>query len=177
MERITLKADTDLLRAILANDPELRVEISKAVLNNIRDDIVQANLVAKIKHNIEQLSYGDAAFLSPESEKGSFHALMKKFVLAAAERDLPAILEDVFEKKAAKAISTKIILALAEVDKRINDRVDEILLEKKLANSLDSPGCNAMKAAIAEIAETLQVDAADAAEALKIARKHILGQS
>lgn len=107
---------------------------------------------------------------------------MKKFVREVAERDLPAILEEIFEKKAAKAVSTKITLALREVDEKLNDRIDEILLERTLSkadsvNSLGAPGCNAIRAAIAEIAEKLEIEAADAAEAFKIASKHILKRS
>lgn len=98
MKSVTLKADTALLRALVESDPELKLQISAAVLKNISDDAVAIQVQERLQATLDEMSKTYAAWEHHRSavlknpwRSTAFHNLLKKMVsdqIAVATEEL-----------------------------------------------------------------------------------------
>lgn len=96
MKSVTLKADTALLRALVEADPELKLQISAAVLKNISDDAVAVQVMERIKATLEEMAKASDGWIPSQHmanpwRSNAFHKLLQKLVseqIAVATEEL-----------------------------------------------------------------------------------------
>lgn len=139
MKAVVLKADTNLLRALIEADPELKLQIGAAVLKNVSDDAVKIQVMERLKVTLEEMSKARDGWISSEHmsnpwRSNAFHKLLKKLVfaqIAEATEELVVqavtpVIEKVFESQ------------LPEFQKRIDAMIDAALSPEHLKKRLEA---------------------------------------
>lgn len=139
MKPIVLKADTALLRALVESDPELKLQISSAVLKNVSDDICKAAVLEKLKAQLDQLANFAAGWNRNSTMMNPFHNsplhdLLKKLINAQIEQateeliiqSVTPVIQKVFEAK------------LPEFQKQLDEMIEASLSPEHLKKRLEA---------------------------------------
>lgn len=95
---IKMRLDTDGLRALIASNPELEVEIGKEVMNNISTDQIKSKVEARITEVLKSLVTSKGSWSAPTYEikdAGLRKAIDAAVTLAVSEKIDQAIQDKV----------------------------------------------------------------------------------
>ena len=103
---IKMRLDTEGLRSLIKDNPELEVEIGKAVMNNIRDDAVAGKVLSQIetclRGMVKQSSGWPATYEAKSPE-----------LVSAVNKMAEKLIAEVLDKKLEQAIEAKVSTYLA----------------------------------------------------------------
>lgn len=136
---IKMRLDTDGLRALIASNPELEVEIGKAVLNNITADAVKARVEGQIEACLKGMVKNEGTYYAARYvpvDKG-FTTLVNKVVVEAVSHFANEGLKQHVADLAAQAIQKERIALHADLKVILSNLVTpemakEIMREKIL---------------------------------------------
>lgn len=84
---IKMRLDTDALRAVIENNPEVEIEIGKAVLNNIKADVIKNRVEGQIEACLRGMVKNEGSSWQPRYVPADkqFTALIQKVVIEAVQ--------------------------------------------------------------------------------------------
>lgn len=143
---MTLKLDTAGLRALIKDTPEFKLQITNAVMNNIKDDHVQESIKRKlltvIEDLIERRGYGSNTSFHWKSQE------FKQLVLTTVIESTGHAIETTAQEAAASYMALngpKIVMQYLE--KALEEQLDSLITEDVVRAALDKK----LKAALAAI--------------------------
>lgn len=139
MKPIVLKADTALLRALIENDPELKLQISAAVLKNISDDAVAVQVMERIKASLDEMAKASDGWIPSQHmanpwRSNAFHKLLQKLVAD----QIAVATEELIIQSVTPVILKMFDAAKPEFQKQIDEMIDASLTTEHLKKRLDA---------------------------------------
>lgn len=139
MKSVTLKADTALLRALIESDPELKLQISTAVLKNISDDAVSIQVMERLKASLDEMSKAQDGWISSEHtgnpwRSNAFHKLLKKLVFA----QIAETTEELIIQSVTPVIKKVFDDMVPEFQMRIDAMIDAAMSPEHLKKRLEA---------------------------------------
>lgn len=118
---IKMRLDTAGLRALIAENPELQVEIGKEVLNNIRSDVVQKNVDDAVKLAVEGMLKDNGYWSSPR------YTVKDPKMLEAVNTVVKTTIEASMDKAIAEKVSALVSQAVAVEQTRLQRELKAVL--------------------------------------------------
>lgn len=119
-----LRLDTEGLRALIANNPELEIEIGKEVLNNISSDQIKSKVEAKIDAVLKTMVTQEGTYYQPR------YVIKDKQLLAAIAAASKAAVTTAIDE-AIKLQIAETVLSAVEAE-RVRLRVELKALLKEI---------------------------------------------
>jgi hypothetical protein len=134
-----LRLDTDGLRALIKDNPELEVEIGREVLNNIKADQIQAKVQGQIEACLKGMVKNEGTWHTPRyvPVDKQFTALIQKVVIEAVTHFTNEGLKAHVENLAVQAVQDNANYAARELKEILRtlitpEMAKEIVREKVL---------------------------------------------
>jgi hypothetical protein len=121
---IKMRLDTEGLRALIASNPELEVEIGKEVLNNISSDQIKSKVEAKIDAVLKTMVTQEGTYYQPR------YVIKDKQFLAAISAASKVAVEGAIDEALKEHISGAVLQAVEA--ERIRLRVEFKALLKEI---------------------------------------------
>ncbi|UAV89900.1 hypothetical protein REC_30 [Pseudomonas phage REC] len=118
---IKMRLDTEGLRALIAANPELEVEIGKEVVNNIRSDVVQKNVDEAVKRAVEGMLKDNGYWANPR------YTVKDPKMLQAVDVVVKAAIETSLDKALAERVATMVSRAMDTEQARVRSELKGIL--------------------------------------------------
>lgn len=136
---IKMRLDTEGLRALIASNPELEVEIGKEVLNNIKADVIKSRVEGQIEACLKGMVKNEGTYYSARYvpvDKG-FTELVRKVVVEAVTHFANEGLKQHVSDLAAQAIQKERVALHSDLKAILSnlvtpDMAKEIMREKIL---------------------------------------------
>lgn len=139
MRPVTLKADTALIRALLESTPELKLEISSAVLKNISDDACKVAIMEKLQAKLTELANfaagwnGRSGLINP-FHNSALHDLLRNLINAQIEQATEELIVQSVTPVIEKVVADK----LGDLQKQIDHIIDQSFTPEHIQERLNA---------------------------------------
>lgn len=119
-----MRLDTQGLRALIADNPEIEVELGKEVLNNIKSDIIESNIKAVIDKCIDSHMEKEGGYYST---KFTLSPKMRTLVESVVREHTLQLLENKIKSQAREMLMKEVINIRKELREEMKNNLKDLV--------------------------------------------------